>query len=111
MLVAIIEYELNPGVEAEFETHLAALLPRLSTIDGFLRAEPAGSLGKAGRLYEISYWRDAAALARWAADPEHARAMAAGRERLLAWYRIQVAEIVRDWHVGPLPGDVSSVPG
>ncbi|MGD9604280.1 MAG: antibiotic biosynthesis monooxygenase [Gammaproteobacteria bacterium] len=110
MLVAIIEYELNPGADTEFETHLAALLPRLSTIDGFLRAEPARSLGRPARLYEISYWRDAAALARWAADPAHARAMAAGRERLLAWYRIQVAEVVRDWSVGALPEDVALVP-
>lgn len=111
MLVAIIEYELNAGATAEFEAEIARLLPRLSTIEGFLGADPAASLATPGRCYEISYWRDAAALARWAHDVEHERTKARARETLLKWYRIRVAEVTRDWHFGELPADLVSTPG
>jgi heme-degrading monooxygenase HmoA len=105
MLMAIIEYEMNAGVEEEFGGLIAGLNAQLETIDGFISADPASSLNHAGLMYEISYWRDADALAVWAADPLHQQAMQAGRERLLKWYRIRVAEVDRDWSVGDIPAD------
>ncbi len=107
MLIAIIEYELNPGVQAEFEAEIGRLMPRLHAIDGFLQADAAASLGTPGRFYEISYWTDAASLERWAKDPAHLRAKVRGREALLRWYRIRIAEISRDWQVGVLPADLA----
>lgn len=106
MLMAIIEYELNTGFDAEFTGLIGGLLPRLDEIDGFIGAYPASSLNHAGRLYEISYWRDAPALARWSAHPDHLRAKAEGRDRLLKWYRIRVAEVTRDWQFGVVPEDL-----
>jgi len=107
MLIAIIEYETNAGVDEEFSATLAGLLPRLGSIDGFIGAYPAKSLTHAGRLYEISYWRDATALNSWANDALHVKAQADGRSRLLKWYRIRVADVTRDWHFGELPLDLS----
>jgi heme-degrading monooxygenase HmoA len=103
MLVAIIEYALNDDVETEFHALLGTLLPAVGAVDGFLGADAAASIGRAGCLYEISYWRDHAALASWARHPEHALAKARGRQRLLKWYRIRVAAIERDWAFGPVP--------
>jgi heme-degrading monooxygenase HmoA len=107
MLMAIIEFELNEGAEVEFRDLIDKLQPKLNAIDGFIGAYPSASLTHEGRMYEISYWRDAAALARWTADPDHGHAMKRGRESLLKWYRIRVGEIDRDWTVGPVPADLA----
>jgi heme-degrading monooxygenase HmoA len=103
MLMAIIEFEMNAGVEEEFGGLISGLTAQLETIDGFISADPASSLNHDGLLYEVSYWRDAEALAAWARDPLHQQAMQAGRERLLKWYRIRVAEVTRDWSAGAIP--------
>ncbi len=44
MLMALIEYEVNDGVDAECRSTLGGLLLRVATIDGFLGAYPASSL-------------------------------------------------------------------
>lgn len=103
MLVAIIEFELNPGAEDETMSLMGALEPELETIDGFIAADTAQSVKHGGMLYELSYWRDADALSAWAANALHGDAMKRGRERLLKWYRIRVAEVARDWSVGEIP--------
>ena len=100
MLMAIIEFEMNPGVEQEFTSLIGGLNTQIETIDGYISSDPASSLNHAGMMYEVSYWRDAQALAKWASDPLHQQAMRAGNERLLKWYRIRVGEVQRDW----LPG-------
>lgn len=105
MLVAIIEFELNAGMQDETMSLMGALQPALERIDGFISADSAGSMKHDGMLYEISYWRDAAALKAWSLDALHADAMKAGRERLLKWYRIRVAEVTRDWQVGEIPAE------
>ena len=103
MLMAIIEYETNPGTEEEFTSLLGKLDAQLETIDGFISADASTSLKHDGMLYEVSYWRDADALAAWARDPVHGVAMQAGRDRLLKWYRIRIGEVTRDWSVGNIP--------
>ena len=103
MLVAIIEYETNPGTEEEFTGLLGGLDAQIKKIDGFISADAATSIKHSGMLYEVSYWRDADALASWAKDPVHGVAIKAGRERLLKWYRIRVGEVTRDWSVGEIP--------
>jgi heme-degrading monooxygenase HmoA len=105
MLMAIIEYETNPGTDDEFTSLLGGLDAQLDTIDGFISADAATSIKHSGMLYEVSYWRDAEALATWARDPVHGIAIRAGRERLLKWYRIRVGEVTRDWSVGDIPNE------
>ena len=103
MLMAIIEFEMNPGVEQEFTSLIGGLYTQIETIDGYISSDPASSLNHAGMMYEVSYWRDAQALAKWASDPLHQQAMRAGNERLLKWYRIRVGEVQRDWSMGTIP--------
>ena len=81
MLMAIIEYETNPGTDDEFTSLLGDLDAQLETIEGFISADAATSIKHSGMLYEVSYWRDAEALATWARDPVHGVAIQAGRER------------------------------
>lgn len=106
MLMAIIEFELHEGVEADFESVAEGLAPHLESIDGFLGADPASSIGHAGRRYEISYWRDPQALATWSDHAEHGVAKRLGHDRFLKWYRIRVGTVERDWDWGPAPTDV-----
>ncbi len=47
-------------------------------------------------------WRDRAALERWNADPDHVAAMAAGKT-IFGHYRIQIAEIEREYGHGLPP--------
>jgi heme-degrading monooxygenase HmoA len=54
-------------------------------------------------MYEISYWRDAEALAVWSANALHQDAKRRGRDHMLKWYRIRVGEVTRDWSVGAIP--------
>ncbi len=103
MLMAIIEYEMNPEVDEEFMSVITALQPELERIDGFISADPASSLKHPGLFYEVSYWRDEAALAAWAANHAHLDAKRRGRERLLKWYRIRVGAVERDWSHGDIP--------
>jgi heme-degrading monooxygenase HmoA len=101
MLVVIIEYELRPGVDAEFRAALEEMLAKVRTIDGYLGEEPCRSLATETKRVTISYWRDEAALAAWRNDADHKRVMLLGRRALLAWYRIRVARIERDYGVPP----------
>ncbi len=105
MLMAIIEFEMNSGTQDEFGSLIEGLSTQVATIDGYISSDPAKSLNHDGMMYEISYWRDAQALAAWAADPLHKDAMQAGNERLLKWYRIRVGEVSRDWQMGDIPND------
>ncbi len=112
MIVVIIEYELNDGVHADFMSMLGTLLPAVAQIDGFIRQEPARSMEDGARLFEVSYWRDRAAVAAWARHPDHVEAKRLGRERFLKWYRIVISEVTADWGVGgPAPKVHDAPPG
>jgi heme-degrading monooxygenase HmoA len=96
MIACIIEFGVRPGMEAEHQEWLARLLAKVGTIDGFLSKEAFQSRSDPAKVITISMWHDAAALARWNADPDHIAAMAAGKA-IFSHYRIQIAEIQRDY--------------
>ena len=50
-----------------------------------------------GEEIALSYWPDLASIARWKQDLEHQAAQRQGRELWYASYRIQIAEISRDY--------------
>ncbi len=103
MLMAIIEFEINTGAEGEIGRLMDGLMAQIEKIDGYISSDPASSLKHEGLMYEVSYWRDAEALAAWARDPLHLEAMQAGRDGLFKWYRIRIAEVTRDWSAGSIP--------
>ena len=106
MLVAIIEYALRPGVEPAFQAALAEMLEKVREIDGFLGEEPCRSVADESKRVTISYWRDDAALEAWRKHPDHQRVMLLGRRELLAWYRIRVTRVERDYGVPPAPAAI-----
>ncbi len=96
MIACIIEFGVRPGQEAEHQRLLALLLAKVSTIDGFISKEAFQSRSDPAKVITISMWRDADALARWNADPEHIEAMTAGRT-IFSHYRIQISEVQREY--------------
>ena len=104
MLVVIIEYELKPGVDAEFATALEEMIDRVQGFDGYLGELPCRASQNENRRITISYWRDAEALKAWRLDPDHRRIQDLGRRDWLAWFTVRVLENVRDYGAGDRPG-------
>jgi len=48
----------------------------------------------------ISYWETEAQIEAWKRDPEHLAAQEAGKSGWYEWYKVQVAEIVREYEGG-----------
>lgn len=55
------------------------------------------SMSEGDQEMTLSYWPDKLAIQRWRNDPEHVRAQAMGEQHWYADYRIQVAEVQRDY--------------
>lgn len=97
MIAVIFEVRLRPGRQAEYLDIAAALQPLLQDIDGFVSIERFQSLGGAGKLLSLSFWRDEAAIREWRNLEAHRGAQTAGRERIFADYRLRIAEVARDY--------------
>lgn len=97
MLAVIFEFE--PVVERrqDYLDFAAALAAELEHIDGFISIERFESLSRPGRLVSISYWRDEDAIARWRNLQGHREAQRAGRDGIMADYRLRVASVIRDY--------------
>lgn len=105
MLAVIIEYALNPGKAAEFGVALTAMVDRVQGFDGYLGELPCHASQDESHRVTISYWRDAEALEEWRVDPEHMRIQEQGRTTWLAWYRVRVLALQREYgsSEGPSP--------
>ncbi|HUT50966.1 MAG TPA: antibiotic biosynthesis monooxygenase [Alphaproteobacteria bacterium] len=103
MLAVIIEYALNPGADAEFGAALTEMVDRVQGFDGYLGELPCHATHDEGHRATISYWRDAEALKAWRIDPAHMRIQEQGRTTWLAWYRVRVLALQREYGSGDGP--------
>jgi heme-degrading monooxygenase HmoA len=62
---------------------------------GFLGVESVR--GDDGIGITVSYWTDREAIANWRNNAEHLAAQSLGRQEFYDWYRVRVAEIVKDY--------------
>jgi heme-degrading monooxygenase HmoA len=97
MYAVIFELEPKRGRGQDYLDIAASLKPELEKIDGFLSIERFQSLANDGKLLSLSFWRDAAAVARWREHEQHRRAQARGRAEIFSDYRLSVAEVVRQY--------------
>lgn len=108
MIAVIFEVEPRAGRRQDYLDLAAELKPLLAAIDGFVSIERFESLAAPGKILSLSFWRDEAAVAAWRGLDEHRHAQAAGRGGIFADYRLQVANVVRDYSLterGQAPGD------
>ena len=97
MIAVIFEVRLRPERQDQYLDIAAALRPLLQDIDGFISIERFQSLGDAGKLLSLSFWRDEAAIREWRNVEAHRSAQAAGRKRIFEDYRLRIAEVARDY--------------
>lgn len=95
-MIAVI-FEVEPVDRDGYFDRAAALKPELEAIDGFVSIERFESLAKPGRFLSLSFFRDEDAVRAWRNTPDHRAAQAAGRDGILADYRLRVATVVRDY--------------
>lgn len=95
-MIAVI-FEVEPADRDGYFGRAAALKPELEAIDGFLSIERFESLATPGKFLSLSFFRDEDAVRAWRTTPDHRAAQTAGRDGVLADYRLRVAEVLRDY--------------
>ena len=102
MILVVVEFELRPGSEKEFEAALAVMQKRIQRYDGFLGEEPCRSLD-GPKYVTIFRFQDRESVRAWREDPEHVRIQKLGRDKLFSRYQICVCEVEREYgSEGPL---------
>ena len=84
----------NPGRLSQLA---AELKPLLADIDGFIDIERFQSLSIDGKILSLSWWRDEEAVRRWKQNVFHQAAQAEGRASIFSFYRIRVAQLMREY--------------
>ncbi|UAN32326.1 antibiotic biosynthesis monooxygenase [Enterobacter sp. JBIWA005] len=97
MIAVIFEAKAAPAHQARYLQLAAELKPLLADIDGFIDIERFQSLTTDGKILSLSWWRDEEAVRRWKQNVFHQAAQAVGRESIFAYYRIRVAQLVREY--------------
>ena len=97
MIAVIFEAQPHPGRRDAYLDAAARLRPLLEKIDGFVSIERFESLTAPGKILSLSFWRDEEAVRAWRNVEEHRRIQAAGRQSILADYRLRVAAVIRDY--------------
>ena len=96
-MIVIVEFKLRAGAESKFETALQKMQQQVRKYDGFLGETPCRSLDNDKKLVTLFYWQDRQSIRTWREDPEHMNIQQLGREKILAWYRIRVCELEREY--------------
>ena len=97
MLAVIFEFEPVAARRQDYLNFAAELGQQLETIDGFISIERFESLAQPGKLLSLSFWRDEAAISAWRNLEQHRAAQLAGRDGIMADYRLRVASVIRDY--------------
>jgi len=97
MIAVLFEAKAAPAHQARYLQLAAELKPLLADIDGFIDIERFQSLTTDGKILSLSWWRDEEAVRRWKQNVFHQAAQAEGRESIFAYYRIRVAQVVREY--------------
>lgn len=97
MIAVIFEAKAAPAHQARYLQLAAELKPLLADIDGFIDIERFQSLTTEGKILSLSWWRDEEAVRSWKQNVFHQAAQAEGRESIFVYYRIRVAQLVREY--------------
>jgi len=97
MMVVIVEFELQEGMESEFDTALKHMQEQVKTYDGYLGEAPCCSIENEKRFVTLFYWRDRESIKAWREDPEHLKTQQLSRDKIFACYKIRVCELEREY--------------
>lgn len=114
MIAVIFEVVPREGHAEAYFALAAGLREQLEAIDGFISVERFKSLTQPDKVLSLSFWRDEDAVRRWRTLESHRAAQTAGRGQHFADYRLRVAQVLRDYGMGPreqAPADSRQVHG
>ena len=97
MIAVLFEAQAAPAHQARYLQLAAELKPLLADIDGFIDIERFQSLTTDSKILSLSWWRDEEAVRRWKQNVFHQVAQREGREAIFTYYRIRVAQVVREY--------------
>ncbi|HHA2230348.1 TPA: antibiotic biosynthesis monooxygenase [Enterobacter ludwigii] len=97
MIAVLFEAQAASAHQARYLQLAAELKPLLADIDGFIDIERFQSLTTDGKILSLSWWRDEESVRRWKQNVFHQAAQREGREAIFTYYRIRVAQVVREY--------------
>ncbi|HID5258332.1 TPA: antibiotic biosynthesis monooxygenase family protein [Enterobacter ludwigii] len=97
MIAVLFEAQASSAHQARYLQLAAELKPLLADIDGFIDIERFQSLTTDGKILSLSWWRDEESVRRWKQNVFHQAAQREGREAIFTYYRIRVAQVVREY--------------
>ena len=97
MIICLIEFQVNPGMEDEQQRWLQTLLPIVDEVPGFIAKESYTHVSGDGRTNTVSFWENEEALKAWTRDPRHQEAMTAGRDHIFSEYDIRICSELRHY--------------
>ena len=96
MIAVLFEAKAAPRPSGALSSACRRALPLLADIDGFIDIERFQSLTTDGKICPFR-WRDEEAVRRWKQNVFHQAAQAEGRASIFSFYRIRVAQLVREY--------------
>lgn len=97
MIAVLFEADALPAAQQRYLQLAAELAPLLAGTPGFIALERFQSLNTPGKILSLSWWEDEASVRQWKQQQLHRVAQQEGRESIFAFYRIRVAEVVREY--------------
>ncbi len=97
MIAVIFEADAIPAQQERYLQLAAELRMELVNIAGFISIERFGSLSTEGKILSLSWWESEEAVAVWKNNMKHRAAQREGRESIFSFYRIRVAQVLRDY--------------
>ncbi len=97
MFAVIFEVFVKAEGKDEYLKLASELRGFLKDREGFISIERFQSMTNKGKLLSLSFWETEEAIDEWRNLLEHRNAQELGKARLFDSYRIQVAQVVRDY--------------
>ncbi|EAM8335179.1 antibiotic biosynthesis monooxygenase [Salmonella enterica] len=97
MIAVLFEADVVSSQQDRYFQLAAELKPLLADIDGFISIERFQSLTTSGKILSLSWWRDDEAVLLWKQNVLHKEAQAEGRKSIFSFYRIRIAQVLRDY--------------
>ncbi len=99
MIAVIFEVTPKHSGKDEYLEIAGKMKSQLSEVDGFISIERFQSLAEPSRFLSLSFWRDEDSVKLWRDEISHREAQKKGRENLFSYYRLRVANVLRDYGI------------
>ncbi|NIY46356.1 antibiotic biosynthesis monooxygenase family protein [Cedecea colo] len=97
MIAVLFEADAIPEQQERYFQLAAELKPLLENVEGFISIERFQSLNTQEKILSLSWWENEESILNWKKNLQHQAAQAEGRKTVFSFYRIRVAQVLRDY--------------